>query len=308
MHRLSWPATVVVLIATIGTPIAANAQDEANPQDEELRKLDGTWLFVEDRTERRPVDQGGAPMNVKFTLRVEKDAVIYPRSRGEERITLDNSVIEKEWGKDKEGNDYVKRYRGKWSKKNRWLEYWIETVRLADNEKVLVTKRVFQITDEGLLVHVFSNKSSKQVALYRHPEDVALPEPAMATIEDMAWLADAWTGTRRTSSIEERWSPPKGGAMLGVSRTVRGEKMVGFEYLRIVERDGGLVYVAQPDGRSPTEYVLTELKNQRAVFVNPRHDYPQRIVYELSKEGDLSASIGFAKGRLQSYEFNREDK
>lgn len=308
MHRLSWPATVVVLIATIGTPIAANAQDEANPQDEELRKLDGTWLFVEDRTERRPVDQGGAPMNVKFTLRVDKDAVIYPRSRGEERITLDNSVIEKEWGKDKEGNDYVKRYRGKWSKKNRWLEYWIETVRLADNEKVLVTKRVFQITDEGLLVHVFSNKSSKQVALYRHPEDVALPEPAKATIEDMVWLADAWTGTRRTSSIEERWSAPKGGAMLGVSRTVRGEKMVGFEYLRIVERDGGLVYVAQPGGRSPTEYVLTELKNQRAVFVNPRHDYPQRIVYELSKEGDLSASIGFAKGRLQSYEFNREDK
>ena len=66
----------------------------------------------------------------------------------------------------------------------------------------------------------------------------------------MAWLADDWGGTKRTSSTEERWSPPKGGAMLGVSRTVRGEKMVAFEYLRIVERDGGLVYVAQPGGKS----------------------------------------------------------
>ena len=82
--------------------------------------------------------------------------------------------------------------------------------------------------------------------------------------------------------------------------------MIAFEYLRIVERDGGLVYVAQPGGRSPTEFMLTELDKKRAVFVNPRHDYPQRIVYELSKEGALTASIGFAKGRLQSYEFETE--
>lgn len=299
------PATRLIL-ATFGTILVLSASGTCSAQADTLQALDGTWLFVEDRTEGRPVEQGGAPMNVKFTLRVENDAVIYLRSRGDERITLDDSVIEKEGGKDKEGNDYAKRYRGRWTKKDRWLEYWIETVRLADNEKVLVLKRVFHITDDGLLVYVFSNKSSKQVALYRHPEDIALPEPAKATIAEMAWLTDAWTGMRGTSSIEERWSPPKGGAMLGVSRTVRGEKMTAFEYLRIVERDSGLIYVAQPGGRSPTEYVLTELDNQRAVFVNPRHDYPQRIVYELSKEGALSASIGFAKGRLQSFEFKRE--
>ena len=82
--------------------------------------------------------------------------------------------------------------------------------------------------------------------------------------------------------------------------------MVGFEFLRIVERDGGLVYIAQPGGNAPTEFVLTELNNQRAEFVNPRHDYPQRIVYELSKEGVLTTSIGFARGRLQSYESRRE--
>ena len=96
--------------------------------------------------------------------------------------------------------------------------------------------------------------------------------------------------------------------MLGVSRTVKADKMVGFEFLRIVERDGGLVYVAQPGGKPPTEFVLTELDNQRAVFVNPHHSYPQRIVYELSNEGALTASIGYAKGRLQSFEFKREGK
>ena len=91
------------------------------------------------------------------------------------------------------------------------------------------------------------------------------------------------------------------------SRTVKKDKMVGFEFLRIVERDGGLVYVAQPGGKPPTEFVLTELDKKRAVFVNPRHSFPQRIVYELSKEGALTASIGFAKGgRPRKFEFKRE--
>ena len=241
------------------------------------------------------------PMSPKFTLRVEKDAVIYPRPRGDERITLDGSIIEK-----KEQEGYLTRYRGE--RKNGWLEYTTEKIRLTDNEPVSVLKRVFRITDEGLLVYIFSNKSSKQMALYRHPKDIALPKPAIAKITDMTWLANSWNGTNGSSSIEERWSPPKGGAMLGVSRTVKGEKMIAFEYLRIVERDGGLVYVAQPGGRPATEFVLTKLTKNHAVFVNPRHDYPQRIVYELSKDGTLSASIGFAKGRLQSYEYRREEK
>ena len=83
--------------------------------------------------------------------------------------------------------------------------------------------------------------------------------------------------------------------------------MTGFEYLRIVQRDDGLVYVAQPNGNSPTEFVLTEIAPQRAVFVNPRHDYPQRIVYELSNEGALTTSIGFAKGgRPRSFDYRLE--
>ncbi len=297
MYLRTYLVTAITLLATIGTPTPSNAQDE------ELRKLDGTWLFVEERTEGLAVEKGGAPMSVQFSLRVEEDAVVYPRPRGDERITLDGSVIEK-----KEDNGSIANYRGEWKKEDGWLEYTLERVRSGDSEPDYVLKRVFRPTDDGLLVYVFSNKFARKVGLYRHPEDIALPESAEAAIADMAWLAGPWTGIRRASSIEERWSPPRGGAMLGVSRTVGAEKMTAFEYLRIVERDGGLVYVAQPGGRSPTEFVLTKLQENRAEFVNPRHDYPQRIVYELSKEGVLTASIGFAKGRLQSFEFNREEE
>lgn len=142
-----------------------------------------------------------------------------------------------------------------------------------------------------------------------------MPTPAKAAIADLAWLAGAWVGSRSSgSSIEERWSPPLGGAMLAVSRTVNTSgKMVAFEYLRIVERDGGLVYIAQPGGAKGTEFVLSELVTEkgskRAVFDNPRHDYPKRIVYELStgEGGGLSATIGFMKGGTpRRFEFKRE--
>ena len=288
----------LIFIVALGTTSNWLAAKTSWAQDDDLRKLGGTWLFVEDRTEGRAVDAGGPPMSVKFSLRVEKDAVIYPRTRGDERITLDGSVIER-----KNNNGSITRYSGVW--KDGALEYTLETIRLSDNKSVSVIKREFRATPDGLMV---TRRSDGSVALYRHPEEIALPEPVKATISNLDWLSGVWIGTRRTSEIEERWSPSKGGALLGVSRTVRNDRMVSFEYLRIVERDGGLVYVAQPGGRSPTEFVLTSISNNRAVFVNPRHDYPQRIVYEMSKEGGLTASIGFAKGRLQDFSFSREKK
>jgi hypothetical protein len=53
--------------------------------------------------------------------------------------------------------------------------------------------------------------------------------------------------------------------------------------------------------------VLTELTTNRAVFDHRRHDYPKRIVYELSADGALRATVGFAKGGTpRRFEFKRE--
>jgi hypothetical protein len=136
-----------------------------------------------------------------------------------------------------------------------------------------------------------------------------MPTPAKAEINDMAWLTGAWVGKRSTgASNEERWSPPLGGAMLAVSRSVNTSgKMFAFEFLRIVEREGGLVYIAQPGGKTPTEFVLTELGKDHAIFENPRHDYPKRIEYRLTAEGGLSATIDQTTGGTpRRFDFKRE--
>lgn len=302
MHLRIWLNTVLVVLVVIAISSESIGSNRCYAQDGDLQALDGVWLYVKDLTEGRTDEEKQPPMTVQFPLRVEDDAVVLVRSRGDERIALDGSktVVEREGS--------TATYRGEW--KDGTLEYEIEVVRDSDGAVLSLIKREFQPTPEGLLVHVVVGDPAvlDSVALYRHPEDVPLPDPTEASIEAVSWMAGTWIGTSRSSSTEESWISPKGGAMLGTSRTVSGERMVAFEFLRIVERDGGLVYFAQPGGRSATEFVLTEMGDKRAVFENPRHDFPQRIVYEQSDDGALTASIGFINGgKPRAFEFKREE-
>ena len=308
MQLGSRPATAFSLLATLGAALAASP---ILAQPDGVRALDGEWVYVEDRTEGRALERLGPPMASKFSMRVVDGAVVlngHGSGHRDVRIALDSSITEV-----KEPRT-ITRYRGGW--KDGAFEYEVKFERAAGAAPggIGLIRRTFRPTPDGLLVSVAvdppaGKAGNESVGLYRHAQDIAMPAPAKAVIGDLGWLAGAWTGTRSSgSSIEERWSPPKGGAMLAVSRTVNTKGKMGlFEYLRIIERDGGLVYVAQPGGRPPTEFTLTELTKSRAVFENPRHDYPKRIAYELSADGRLSATIGFLKGGSpQRFEFKRE--
>ena len=293
--RLTTALTFMASISVSGAALAQGA---------DARALEGEWRYVQDLTEGKPIAKHGPPMSMAFGLRAEEGAFVMVRARREERIPIDGSVREEP---STSTADSVSRSRGSWQ--DGVLVYDMESVRKSTNERSLLIRRTFRSTPDGLEVRVSIDGGAEQVALYRHPEDIEPATPIEGAMADMAWLAGAWVGTRNGRSIEERWSPALGGAMLGVSRTVRGDKMVGFEYLRIVERDGSLVYIAQPGGKAPTEFVLTELRQGRVVFKNPQHSFPQRIVYELAEDGGLTARIGFANGGdYQPFEFRRETK
>jgi hypothetical protein len=143
---------------------------------------------------------------------------------------------------------------------------------------------------------------------------VELPAPfpgqrATATIGQLSWLAGVWIGTFGSSSIaEERWTPAAGGSMLAVARTINSEIMTGFEFLCIVERDGGLVYTAMPNGRQPaTDFVLTSLTDDTATFENPNHDFPKKIQYLRKADGAMEAIVSGAPNRKpQVFQFKKQ--
>ena len=85
--------------------------------------------------------------------------------------------------------------------------------------------------------------------------------------------------------------------MLGMSRTVAGDRTVEFEYLRLEQRGEDIYYVAHPKARYPgTDFKLTRLTNNEAVFENPTHDFPKRIIYRKGADGSLTASIDAGDG------------
>lgn len=132
------------------------------------------------------------------------------------------------------------------------------------------------------------------------------PVPARATVSAVEWLGHDWHSAGGSMVFEERWTPPAGGVMLGVARTLKGDRMVAFEFLRIVERDGGLVYIAQPDGRPPTEFVLTAASPNQVTFENPAHDFPKVIRYTLKEGGTLEAQVSDGAQKKQTFVFTRE--
>jgi hypothetical protein len=129
-------------------------------------------------------------------------------------------------------------------------------------------------------------------------------QPSPSGIGALAWLAGSWAGSDGGADHEEHWTSSRGGAMVGMHRTVRDGRMVEFEFLRIEERAGALVYLSMPNGRSPaTPFTLKSLDGERVVFENASHDFPQRVIYW--KDGEtLRARIeGTVDGKSRSLEW-----
>jgi hypothetical protein len=133
------------------------------------------------------------------------------------------------------------------------------------------------------------------------------PQPVRGSISQLTWLAGSWAGGGAAVSIEERWTPAAGGAMLAVSRTIKGDRMIAFEFLRIVERDGTLIYIAQPDGRPPTEFRLSAITADSATFENKAHDFPKVIAYAKKPEGTLEARVSDGSQKGETFRFRRAD-
>jgi len=126
-------------------------------------------------------------------------------------------------------------------------------------------------------------------------------------VQHLAWLQGCWRIDAGNRIVEEQWSAPRGGTLLGSSRTVRDGKTIEHEFVIVRETaDGRLAYEVSPSGRAPTVFTSISLDEGGVVFENLQHDFPQRVAYQ-RKGSDLLAWIeGPAKnsaGQLRRIEY-----
>lgn len=122
---------------------------------------------------------------------------------------------------------------------------------------------------------------------------------AANNIQDMQWLQGCWQAAGAETGSEEHWLAPAGDSMLGMGRTVRKSKTVAWEFMRIQENGGSLVFTAIPSGKQEASFQLLSLEKQRVVFENPRPEFPQRVIYQLNADGSL---LGRIEGKMKDQE------
>jgi hypothetical protein len=123
---------------------------------------------------------------------------------------------------------------------------------------------------------------------------LALQGPATP---DLGWLSGYWLSCEGGREVSETWSDARGGNLLGTGMTTDGGK-VSFEQSRIGRSGAGYSFFAQPGGQPPAEFPLARMSPRQVTFENPRHDFPQRVIYRL--QGKLL--IARIEGRIDDGE------
>ncbi len=121
------------------------------------------------------------------------------------------------------------------------------------------------------------------------PLRVSAPSPSLG---GAAFLVGCWRSPPDADVVvEERWSPPADGVMLGTSRTFRGGRMTSFEFAVLREERGKVTLLPYPEGvASEHSFDLVDVSAHHLRFEAPAHDYPTRIHYRRTPAG-LEARI-----------------
>ena len=126
-----------------------------------------------------------------------------------------------------------------------------------------------------------------------------------ADASELAFLSGCWMMNRNGATVEEMWSKPTGGALMGMGRTVSATgKVTESEFVEIRPENGVLSYVVQLKLGGPvTVFQVLTISATEVVFSNPEHDFPQRIIYRSLPDGNLFARV---EGRVKGKEFAQE--
>ncbi|MBC7768066.1 MAG: hypothetical protein H7124_04715 [Phycisphaerales bacterium] len=140
------------------------------------------------------------------------------------------------------------------------------------------------------------------------------PAAHAQTLSDLAWLKGCWRTQGAETEITEVWLAPPMPALLGYSYTTRDGEVRGWEQTRIELIDDVPHFIAMPNGSGPVRFRSVDTTDVIhtggqpdgfALFENPEHDYPQRVMY-MRLGNRLIAQISGAGGTDRvTFEYRR---
>jgi Domain of unknown function (DUF6265) len=124
------------------------------------------------------------------------------------------------------------------------------------------------------------------------------------------WLAGCWALEGNGRIVEESWMPARGGVMLGMSRTTKGDRVTEHEFVLLRAVGSTLEYRVRTGDQPEVVFRAAAPSASEAVFENPAHDFPKRVGYRLVSADSLEAWIdggAEGKGPKIGYGYHRVD-
>ena len=126
-------------------------------------------------------------------------------------------------------------------------------------------------------------------------------------LKKAAWLLGDWQNKTARGISSESWKKLNDSTFLGKSYVLRGTDTVSAEHIRLEEHNGTLYYIPtvknQNEGK-PVIFTMTTALANGFIFENPKHDFPQKISYDLIGKDSLMAEIsGTYKGKQRAIKF-----
>lgn len=115
------------------------------------------------------------------------------------------------------------------------------------------------------------------------------------------WLLGKWENKSVEGSLTENWKKVNDSTYKATSYFTKGKDTLHFEFIDLQQIGEALTYTATIKGQNndkPVAFSLTFSTDNKLVFENPTHDYPQKISYsQISKDSIVAEISGIQQGK-----------
>ncbi|MDR7211923.1 DUF6265 family protein [Flavobacterium piscis] len=121
------------------------------------------------------------------------------------------------------------------------------------------------------------------------------------------WLIGNWQNTSPDGVLTENWQKLNDSTFSATSYFIKGKDTLHFESIILAQKGETLTYKATVKGQNndkPVDFPSTSETENKLIFENPQHDYPQKITYTKGANNTLTAEIsGKLQGKLTTERF-----
>ena len=138
--------------------------------------------------------------------------------------------------------------------------------------------------------------------------DKKQPRKQYKKIGEMQWLLGTWVNKTEDDYSEEKWERKNDSTFFAFSYTKVGKDTVFAENVLLQqngERLEMMIVAFNQNENQPVSFGLISSEENKFIFENKKHDFPQRIVYTNPVKDSLHAWIeGQVEGERRVVDFN----